>query len=286
MDIMRAASSGRYLILTAVLVMVCLLLLTANITRTELGGSGSGLGSVRQLQAVIFPLALGMWAVLLIWFLVRRSRKGRGRQQAHEGRSPEPWGLVVVFVIIAAVALVSGPMKDTIFSNEDGGLNDTVGQPLPSVDGAVDSSQIVLIGIFAAMLIALLPFLYRYARGRSIPGDGAGRRLDDAQVLESTIDRVTVSTGDELRDAIISSYQQVLEMARRRLKDADMLTPRELRRASVDILGWPEPQMDELTRLFEIARYSEHPIGTEERTRSVECLQEILSTVAGVGHAQ
>jgi hypothetical protein len=283
---MREGPSGRYLILAAVLVVVCLLLLTANIAGTDLGGKGGGLGAVEQLQGVIFPLALGMWAVLLIWFLVRRSKKARNRKQSREEPRSSPWGLVVIFVIIAAVALVSGPMKDTIFNSENGGSNGTSGQDMPSVGGAMETSQIVLIGAFAAVLIALLPLFYRYAKGRTISGEEPGTQMEDVQVLESSIARVQMSTGDDLRDAIISSYQQVLDMARDRLKDADILTPRELRKASVETLGWPEAQMEELTRLFEIARYSQHAIDTEERGRSVECLRAIHAKVAGVGNAQ
>lgn len=283
---MRDAPGGRHLILTAVLVVACLLLLTANIAGTELGGNGGGLGAIDQLQSIVFPLALGMWAVLLIWFLIRRSRRGRAPHKPQEERSSGLYGLVVVFVIIAAVALISGPMKDTIFSNEDGGFDDSVGHQVPEGGEKVETSQIVLLGAFAAILIALLPIFYRYAKGRSIAGDGPFTLMDDVQTLESSIVRVQVSTGDDLRDAIITSYQEVLEMARGRLKDADILTPRELREQSVATLGWPEPQMVELTRLFEIARYSEHPVGTREKDRSVECLQGILAKVAGVEHAK
>lgn len=284
---MRALPRGRYLIVFAILVMICLLLLTANIAETELGGKGSGQGAVEQLQGIVFPLALGVWTVLLIWFLLRSMKRKRG---GPKGEREEPssglWGLIVVFVIIAAVVLISGPLKESMFTTEDNGLNDTMDQPLLPGENATESSKIVLVGALAAVLIAMLPLLFRYAKGRSISGDGRASILEDVQILETTIARVKVSTGDELRDAIILSYQQVLDMARARLKDADMLTPREIMEQSVHTLGWPSGAMEEMTRLFELARYSQHAIDAEERTSSKNCLESILSKVAGAKNDQ
>jgi len=279
---MRDAPDGRYLIVTAVLVVTCLLLLTANIAGTELGGNGGGLGAVEQLQGIVFPLALGLWTVLLIWFLIRGRKKGRGGpRRAREEQGASVWGIVVVFVIIGVVSLISGPMKNTIFNSEDSGLNDSMNQPLPSGGQAIESSQMIMIGALAGVLIAMLPLLYRYAKGRSISGEGSGNLPEDVQTLETSIDRVRMSTGDELRDAVISSYQQVLEVARGRMKDADMLTPREIKIASVETLRWPEPEMNDLTILFELARYSDHQIDEGERSRSLECLEAILQKAKG-----
>jgi len=50
-------------------------------------------------------------------------------------------------------------------------------------------------------------------------------------------------------------------------------------------LALPYPTVDRLTRLFELARFSVHPLGSSERDSARACLEEIRSELAREGTA-
>jgi len=58
------------------------------------------------------------------------------------------------------------------------------------------------------------------------------------------------------------------------------LTPTEFMREVLARLSLPRAAVPTLTGLFELARFSHHPLGPSERARAVDALHEIRSATA------
>jgi hypothetical protein len=63
------------------------------------------------------------------------------------------------------------------------------------------------------------------------------------------------------------------------LKKKDFLTPREFAIQIKKILNVSDKCISFLTNIFEKACYSDHEITEKERDKSIDCLNEIISTL-------
>jgi hypothetical protein len=82
------------------------------------------------------------------------------------------------------------------------------------------------------------------------------------------------------RGAIIRVYGRFEHaLAAARAPRAPWQTPTEFMRATVARLPVPGPPVERLTALFEIARFSERPLGAEARDAACDCLDEIRAAL-------
>jgi len=82
--------------------------------------------------------------------------------------------------------------------------------------------------------------------------------------------------GDDIRDVIMRNYQKMLIILEEKGVEQDIsFTPREMERIALDRLPLKEDTIDEMTRLFEEAKYSDHPLGKEERDRAIDNFKQI-----------
>ena len=80
------------------------------------------------------------------------------------------------------------------------------------------------------------------------------------------------------RAAIIRCYRRFERVAAgARVIRAPWQTPHEFMREALRRLSLPPIAVDRLTRLFELARFSAHPLGPSERDSARACLEEIRS---------
>jgi hypothetical protein len=82
------------------------------------------------------------------------------------------------------------------------------------------------------------------------------------------------------RAAILRAYgrfERVLAAARH--PRAPWQTPAEFRRTTVARLPVPAPPVERLTGLFELARFSDHPVNPAARDAACDCLDEITAAV-------
>ncbi len=80
----------------------------------------------------------------------------------------------------------------------------------------------------------------------------------------------------DARVAIIRCYRRFERVAARaRVPRAPWQTPEEFMRETLRRLVLPHRAVDRLTRLFELARFSAHPLGPIERDSARACLEEI-----------
>jgi len=90
----------------------------------------------------------------------------------------------------------------------------------------------------------------------------------------------------DARAAIIRCYRRFERVAAEaRVPRAPWQTPEEFMRETLRRLVLPPSAVDRLTRLFELARFSIHPLGALERDSARACLEEIRSELAREGAA-
>jgi Domain of unknown function (DUF4129) len=83
------------------------------------------------------------------------------------------------------------------------------------------------------------------------------------------------------RTAIIKCYQRFERVASRaRVPRAPWQTPEEFMRATLARLALPPDAVERLTRLFELARFSHHPLDAQERDLAREALETIRAFIA------
>ena len=275
----------RTVAVVTVATLTCLLLLAANVSMTELGGDGNAADVIKTIRAILVPLSLVLFAIVTITFIISllsRKKKG-GMANEAPSRKNSPWAFLLLGGFILVMAILAGGSPAPLQSSDDNGT--TI--PTPPSDGsgstAPSSSDLFVAIVFLAILLISLFLLYRIIRGRSsTPNNGAKAALLD----ESYTDAIAMSTGDDLRDAIIRAYEGLLELIRSRMEGERMLTPKELAAISITQFNWPRSEVEELTDLFEQARYSDHVMGDSERERALRCIERIQASARGEENAR
>jgi hypothetical protein len=86
------------------------------------------------------------------------------------------------------------------------------------------------------------------------------------------------SDNRDLRETVLQAYYDMCRLIPG-VVDNSVLTPREFAELSVRDLGWPEGAVRGLTEVFEVARYSHHDLGEDDRAQALGCLAEIKEKV-------
>ena len=131
----------------------------------------------------------------------------------------------------------------------------------------------LLAGLATLGVAVLLLFAERIARWwEGTSGPSEARPLTEA-VDESLED---LAAEPDARVAIIKCYRRFERVAARaRVPRAPWQTADEFMREILDRLALPPRAVDRLTRLFELARFSLHPLESPERDHARACLEEI-----------
>ena len=134
---------------------------------------------------------------------------------------------------------------------------------------------LLLAGLATLAVALLLLFAERIARWwERRNAREAAQPLSEA-VQEGLED---LATEPDARTAIIKCYRRFERVAARaRVVRAPWQTPDEFMREVLRRLVLPHRAVDRLTRLFELARFSAHPLGPEERDTARACLEDIRS---------
>lgn len=140
---------------------------------------------------------------------------------------------------------------------------------------------VVLAAVALIALALAVPFARSYLderrRGISVSKNPAKEKAELSAVLERA--NRALEEGGDPRTVILALYAAVLAHLTAMVGSVEVDTPEEIRRYHLVRLGIRSDTARELTRLFEEARYSTHPLGPEdgERARGVfrEALQEL-----------
>lgn len=206
--------------------------------------------------------------------------------------------LLVVFTIFVRVNLIApstGPGSNGPGGNgiTNGTTNGTQGQNASALNlsgggGGINffglglpawAAYGILAGAVAVIAIAATIFILRVARGPRFPGEpapAAGVRSE----LESAARALEEGSGDP-RHILIALYGRLLRRIEPQVGDLTTQTAEEIKSHYLIHLGVQPRTAEEITRLFELARYSSHPIGADEvvlaRTVLSTAIQELNS---------
>ena len=135
----------------------------------------------------------------------------------------------------------------------------------------------LLAGLATLAMALLLLFAERIARWWERRESAAAAEPLGAAVQDGLDD---LASAPDARSAIIRCYRRFERVAARaRVPRAPWQTPDEFMRETLRRLEIPRPAVDRLTRLFELARFSRHPLGSTERDAARACLEEIRATL-------
>ena len=106
------------------------------------------------------------------------------------------------------------------------------------------------------------------------------RRLEAASAVRRTL--IDLEAGTDFRTAVMACYQRMCSLiAARGVARQEALTAREIEGLALAELGLSQGSVDDLTNLFEEARYSMHEIGAMQRDRAMDCLTAIRRELEG-----
>lgn len=131
-------------------------------------------------------------------------------------------------------------------------------------------------GIISLILLSILTtvILFIIYRNRTSTDKGDKEKED----ITTTADRAIreLHQGKNVNDVIIRNYQKMcIILEKEGISQKTSFTPRELERKAIKKLSLKKDTIDQMTRLFEKAKYSDHPLGKEERDEAIKNFKRI-----------
>jgi len=274
----------------AVIATGLLLVLAATVGPLPAPAGVPGAKLVIRLPDVVRVLVLGLLALsaVILLALQRRRPTDETAGPARASRPLAPWAATVVALLPLLLVVVgwylvqrwAGPDGQPIekaFAAIAGLLDlftlaDKPPTSIPSLDLAIAAVLVlVTLGIFALMvLVALADRIEAWWAERGGPGR--------APAGSETLARIQADLRREpdARVAIIRAYGRFERaLAGARAPRAVWQTPAEFMRTTLARLPGAAAPVGRLTALFEIARFSAHPVGPGARDAACDCLDEI-----------
>jgi len=269
-------------------------------------GPGVGSPAVRlvitlpdSLQMAIFALftlvALLVLALLFPRGLRRRRKKGEDEfELVHEQPKHSPWVLVLLLGMTLLPLALAGYLFWGRWTSFERGLLPAVlsslpgPRPFPPLQEAVRpmAGSPLFTGAVAALALvaglgALGVVLWIYLGDRIIEGwvgPSAEPREGLAEAVEESLE--SLRREPDPRRAIILCYRRFEQvLAGSGLARAPWKTPTEFLRETLRRFALPADALTILTKLFEVSRFSHHPVGPKERDAAVGSLIEIKAAL-------
>lgn len=155
---------------------------------------------------------------------------------------------------------------------------------LPSLPGWVPF--VLVAAVLLVAVVVALPFAAAYAEGRRAERLRSSRPPSTVEVRVALARAVhAIDQGGDPRAVIVRLYGDLLERIGPIVPGIDPATPEEIRRQHLVELGIEPEAATVLTRLFEEARYSSHPLGAEAAERVRKAVGTALADLARVSVA-
>ena len=136
---------------------------------------------------------------------------------------------------------------------------------------------VILAAVVLLAVVVAVPGLREYLAGRRGAAARPIRSAEEAAVREALTQASTdFRRGADPRAVILALYAALLERLEPMVVGLDSRTPEEIRAVHLEHLGVRPGPARTLTRLFEEARYSSHPMGAEESERAAEAVRAAL----------
>jgi len=133
-------------------------------------------------------------------------------------------------------------------------------------------------------LISILALIFFFIRHKKLSEASSEAEEDISTTADKAI--TELHEGEDVRDIIIRNYQKMLIILEKEgIKQEISFTPRELEKLALHKLSLKEGTIDEMTRLFEEAKYSDHPLGEKERGRAIDNFKRIKDELEDMKNA-
>lgn len=261
--------------------------------------AGHDVSGVIRLPEPVTMAIVALFGLAVLVFVVDLVRRALSkRKQAGEGEPAEepipvpPWLrkltliLSILNVVVLAYLLRRAVLDGGFFSGAGGlaaglTLPGTVAPSAPAVFNWVFGILAIAAGLGALLLALWVALGDRLAQE---PEEDAGEAPTGPveAVVEESIDDLRAEP--DPRRAIVRCYARFERVAADAgLERKPWSTPMEFMRESLLRLSVPRAAVPTLTRLFELARFSHHPLGPPERDRALEALHEIRTALEARG---
>ncbi len=288
---MGEGRSGRHVLSTVLLAGIALAatgLLVSNIQIADVGPEGESIQTfTNKIAGVMTSSLFILWGAIFIYVLIGlfNSRGKKAEVTASVGEYSWYRPLIGLLILAAFIALMEwSDLNVSLFNQGDGaqGGNQTAGgQTPPPIAGGSESGLFVLV-FMSILFVSLVAVYFLYFRERD--RDRNRYRLEGqdgrAQIgfVEDAMEELY--RGDDFRSTIIRLYQHMCRLVKEDIRsDQRYMTPREFAGLATEKLRWPRGPVDELTSLFEEARYSSHDMDETRKNRAIRCLEDIRSAI-------
>jgi len=149
--------------------------------------------------------------------------------------------------------------------------------PVYEIGDLQDLTTALSLGIAVVLTVIILGALYLLWRRRRLMQDDT--LVDLAREAQDALD--DIQAGGNLRNAVIRCYAEMSRVIseKRNIERGVTMTSHEFEERLVGA-GLPKAPIQQLTRLFEDARYGDRDPGPAEEQRAVACLSAIVTAVA------
>lgn len=274
-----------------------LLLLAATAGSPPAPGLAPGATVAIRLHDAVAMTVLALFALSILLFLsLQRRRRPGGEDEMDEGdpslprrRSALFASLPFVLLLVTLIYLVwthwapgavhplEAPLAALTGLLEMLALAQKAPTSLPLFDYAI-AGLILALALASCTLMLLLVFAERIVRWLGRPRGEAPRGPLDAAVADSLED---LRADPDARAAIIRAYRRFeLALAAVRVRRSAWQTPSEFMRSALTEAAVPAPAVERLTGLFELARFSHHPMGPDARDQAYDCLDAVRAALA------
>jgi len=238
------------------------------------------------------PLLAGLTAIFVRW--ARAPRTGAGRAIVQTAGVLLVCG-VVLLVLLNAFGSGNGFLRYTTSGGgSPSGNNTTGGGHSNGTGGTVPGGTVpgtytyvlgpwaivgILVGLSALVGLLAVPGVLTRLVDRRPPAletPGVDRRQVAGAFGEASS---ALARGEDFRETIVRLYVRLLGSLAPRAGDVASLTPEEIRQRVLERLGVRHDPARDLTRLFEVARYSTHALGpgdAEKFRSAVGAIEEDL----------
>jgi hypothetical protein len=137
----------------------------------------------------------------------------------------------------------------------------------------------VLAGVALLVAVVTVPAVRAYAADRRSAGLARAPAPVETALVQAVLRQAQreLDRGDDPRGVIVRLYGEVLGRLGRMVGSVDPETPEEIRTLHLERLGIRPEAATVLTRLFEEARYSSHPLGAEASERARTAVRQALA---------
>jgi hypothetical protein len=264
-------------LLAAIVIVLAVVLPNLVPSEGEALDAGSGLDQVSEMVVIILmSMGIGLIAWLLLRQVFSTKKGGSGFRPARGGGS---LGLLLLLVIVAIVLIAIPPVMQNsslIPGEQDNGPNGGEEPPPNTSDGTSNADTGLLASIIvlsvAVLILLLLRSLAKSGGSADIRAEVEMKREQEMSIISESIEEIR--TGGDVREVILETYRRMLRL-QAHPGASKSLTAHELARLLVDRRGWPSRPTEDLTLLFEEAKYSQHPLGERHRQSALDSLRSI-----------